>query len=90
MTPQEIREIERALSTEPTALYKGITIAGERYTYLSCEPGFSVICCLKKTGFIVLRTIKCLIICEYTTDGHSGHCYAAVQRLAEQLRIHDF
>lgn len=90
VTSLEVKEIERAISTDPTALYKGVTLAGEKYSYLSCEPGFSVTCCVSKTGFIIVKTMKCVIICEYSTDIHSGNCYANVERLAEQLRIHDF
>ena len=90
MHPEEVQVIERAISSDPTTLYKGVTIAGEQYIYLSCEPGFSVICCLKKSGFIVVKTIKCIIICEYNADTNSELCYANLQNLGEQLRIHDF
>ena len=88
--PTEVRTIERAISNDPTSLYKGVTIAGEEHTYLSCEPGFSVICCSEKAGFIIIKTLKCIIICEYSGDVNSGMCYANLQNLAEQLRIHDF
>ena len=90
MDASEVKALDKALTNDPTSLYKGVSIAGVNHTYLACEPGFSVVCCLKRAGFIIVKTSKCIIIVEYKDDAQSGHCYSVVQKLAEQLRIQDF
>ena len=82
--------MDKALTNDPTSVYKGVSIAGVNYNYLACEPGLSVVCCLKRTGFIIVKTSKCIIIVEYKDDAQSGQCYSVVQKLAEQLRIQEY